>query len=238
MTFQVFDSMDMFTTQFFVSLLQIIWIDLLLSGDNAVVIALACRNLPPEQRKMGIWLGAGAAIGLRIIFALMITYLLAVPFLKIVGGILLFWIAIKMIAMNDGHGEIEAPTTMWSAIKTVAIADAVMSLDNVLAVAAASHGNVWLFTFGLVLSVPLIIYGSNFVLTMLQRFPILIWLGAALLGWIAGDMITGDPWFVGKFGQATGLVQYLGDTIGALLVVAAGFFIKWRSERNSHLPHA
>lgn len=229
--------MDMFTTQFFISLLQIIWIDLLLSGDNAVVIALACRNLPAEQRKMGIWLGAGAAIGLRIIFALMITYLLAVPFLKIVGGVLLFWIAIKLVAMDDGHGEVEAPTSLWSAVKTIAIADAVMSLDNVLAVAAASHGNVWLFIFGLLLSIPLIIYGSSMVLTLLQRFPILIWLGAALLGWIAGDMITEDPWFISQFGKMPGLMQYLGDTIGALFVLALGFFFKWRSERNAHLPH-
>lgn len=225
---------DFFTTQFLVSLLQIIWIDLLLSGDNAVVIALACRNLPPEQRKMGIWLGAGAAIGLRIIFALMITYLLAVPFLKIVGGILLFWVAIKLVATDDTHGDVEAPTSLWGAVKTIAIADAVMSLDNVLAISAASHGNVWLFIFGLLLSIPLIIYGSSMILAILQRFPVLIWLGAALLGWIAGDMITEDPWFVQQFGKATGLVQYLGDAIGALVVLAAGFFIKWRNEHSAH----
>lgn len=228
--------MDMFTTQFFISLLQIIWIDLLLSGDNAVVIALACRNLPAEQRKMGIWLGAGAAIALRILFALAITYLLAVPFLKIVGGVLLFWIAIKLIASEDAHGDVQAPVSLWGAVKTIAIADAVMSLDNVLAISAASHGNVWLFIFGLLLSIPLIISGSSMVLTLLQRYPALIWLGAALLGWIAGDMITEDPWFVSTFGKTTGLVQYLGDAIGALIVLAAGFFIKWRIEHRQHHP--
>jgi YjbE family integral membrane protein len=228
---------DFFTAQFLVSLLQIIWIDLLLSGDNAVVIALACRNLPPEQRKVGIWLGAGAAIGLRIIFALMITYLLAVPFLKIVGGLLLFWIAVKLIASDDAHGDVEAPTTLWSAVKTIAIADAVMSLDNVLAIAAASHGNVWLFIFGLLFSIPLIIYGSTMILTLLQRFPILIWLGAALLGWIAGDMLTEDPWFVAQVGKTTGLMQYLGDAIGALVVLLAGFFVKWRATRATPDAH-
>jgi YjbE family integral membrane protein len=226
--------MDFFSTQFLISLVQIIWIDLLLSGDNAVVIALACRNLPEEQRKVGIWLGAGAAIGLRIVFALIITYLLAVPFLKIVGGLLLFWIAIKLVHGDDEHGDVQGGTTLWGAVKTIAIADAVMSLDNVLAVAAAAHGNVWLFVFGLLLSIPLIIYGSTMILTVLSRYPMLIWLGAALLGWIAGDMIANDPWVVSRYGAPTGILQYLSDTVGALLVLAAGFFLKWRREKASH----
>jgi YjbE family integral membrane protein len=220
--------MDFFSSQILISLLQIVWIDLLLSGDNAIVIALACRNLPPEQRKMGILLGTGAAIGLRIIFALLITWLLGIPFLKIVGGILLFWIAIKLIQGDEAHGEVEGATSLWSAVKTIAIADAVMSLDNVLAVSAASHGNIWLFIFGILLSIPLIIYGSNVILSILTRFPVLIWLGAALLGWIAGDMISEDPWFKQNIATFTGIMQYMCDTIGALVVLAAGFFIKWR----------
>jgi YjbE family integral membrane protein len=223
--------MDFLSTQFFISLGQIIWIDLLLSGDNAIVIALACRNLPAEQRKMGILLGTGAAIGLRILFALVISWLLGIPFLKIVGGLLLFWIAIKLIQGDEGHGEVEGATSLWSAVKTIAIADAVMSLDNVLAVSAASHGNIWLFTFGILLSIPLIIYGSNVILSILTRFPILIWLGAALLGWIAGDMISEDPWFKQNIATFTGILQYMCDAIGALVVLAAGFFIKWRKER-------
>lgn len=226
--------MDLLSTQFLISLLQIIWIDLLLSGDNAVVIALACRNLPEEQRKLGIWLGAGAAIGLRILFALVITYLLAVPFLKIVGALLLFWIAIKLVQGDDDHGDVEGGTTLWDAVKTIAIADAVMSLDNVLAVAAAAHGDVRLFVFGLLLSIPLIIYGSTMILNLLTRYPILIWFGAALLGWIAGDMISSDPWIVARYGEATGILSYLSDTVGALLVLAAGFFLKWRREKASH----
>jgi YjbE family integral membrane protein len=223
--------MDFLSTQFFISLGQIIWIDLLLSGDNAIVIALACRNLPADQRKMGILLGTGAAIGLRILFALVISWLLGIPFLKIVGGLLLFWIAIKLIQGDEGHGEVEGATSLWSAVKTIAIADAVMSLDNVLAVSAASHGNIWLFTFGILLSIPLIIYGSNVILSILTRFPVLIWLGAALLGWIAGDMISEDPWFKQNIATFTGILQYMCDAIGALVVLAAGFFIKWRKER-------
>ncbi len=223
--------MDFFSSQFLVSLLQIIWIDLLLSGDNAIVIALACRNLPPEQRRTGILLGTGAAIGLRILFALVITWLLGIPFLKIVGGILLFWIAIKLVQGDEGHGEVEGGSSLWSAVKTIAVADAVMSLDNVLAVSAASHGNISLFIFGILLSIPLIIYGSNVILSILTRFPILIWLGAALLGWIAGDMISEDPWFKQNIAQFTGLMQYMCDMIGALFVLSVGFFIKWRKER-------
>jgi YjbE family integral membrane protein len=223
--------MDFSSSQFWISLVQIVWIDLLLSGDNAIVIALACRNLPPEQRKIGILLGSGAAIVLRILFAVIISYLLGIPFLKIIGGLLLFWIAIKLIQGDEGHGEVEGSTTLWAAVRTVAIADAVMSLDNVLAVSAASHGNIWLFSFGILLSIPMIIYGSNIILSLLNRYPILIWMGAALLGWIAGDMITNDPQWIARFGEWKGLLAYLGDTIGALLVVAAGFFIKWRKER-------
>ncbi|MGL5114054.1 MAG: TerC family protein, partial [Beijerinckiaceae bacterium] len=185
-------------SQYWWPVLQIVWIDLLLSGDNAIVIALACRNLPPEQRRIGMLLGAGAAIGLRIIFALMITYLLGVPFLKVVGGLLLLWIGVKLAQGEDeAHEEVEGATKLWGAVRTVAIADAVMSLDNVLAISAASHGNVWLFIFGLLLSIPLIIFGAQLITSIIERFPIFIWLGAALLGFIAGEMIVGDTWVVG-----------------------------------------
>ncbi|MGL4288535.1 MAG: TerC family protein [Phreatobacter sp.] len=197
-------------SNFWIGLLQIIWIDLLLSGDNAVVIALACRGLPEKQRKMGILLGAGAAVGLRILFALIITYLLAIPLLKLVGGVLLLWVAVKL-ASDDGsgaHGDVEETDNLWKAVKTVAIADAVMSLDNVLAIAAASHGNVWLFVFGLALTIPLIIAGSGMVLAIIERFPIVVWAGAALLGWIAGDMMVNDPLVLKQLaGWSASLVQ-------------------------------
>jgi YjbE family integral membrane protein len=194
--------MDFSSPQFWVSVLQIVWIDLLLSGDNAVVIALACRSLPEKQRKLGIWLGAGAAVGLRILFALVVSYLMGLAFLKVVGGLLLFWIAIKLaIGEEESHGDVADSDSLWKAVKTIAIADAVMSLDNVIAIAAASKGHPELFIFGLLLSIPLIIYGSQVIMGMIQRYPLLIWFGAALLGWIAGEMIVSDVavlnWFKG-----------------------------------------
>lgn len=238
-------------SQFWIGLLQIIWIDLLLSGDNAVVIALACRGLPEKQRKWGILLGAGAAVGLRIIFALAITYLLAVPFLKLVGGILLFWIATKLIVGEeggDGHGNIEESDNLWKAVRTVAIADAVMSLDNVIAIAAASHGNVWLFIFGLALTIPLIIFGSTLILGIIERFPIFVWAGAALLGWIAGEMLLSDPvvlrqlaaWGTGLVTpvevtqtypvglKPIGLAHYGSAVIGAAIVLILGYVMRKR----------
>ncbi|SEK99232.1 integral membrane protein, YjbE family [Bosea lupini] len=228
-------------------MLQIIWIDLLLSGDNAVVIALAVRSLPEKQRKVGILLGAGAAVGLRILFAVVVTYLLAVPFLKVVGALLLFWIAIKLAkGEEEAHGDIQASDNLWKAVRTIAIADAVMSLDNVLAIAAAARGHFELFIFGLLLTIPLIVYGARLLSTVLERFPILIWLGAALLGWIAGEMLLGDlavlqwlqanmpNWVVSVPVSDTnpiGLLPakvpfYTAATLGALIVVVAGYVLK------------
>jgi YjbE family integral membrane protein len=185
-------------TPYIIPLIQIIWIDLLLSGDNAIVIALACRSLPQKQRKIGMLLGAGTAIGLRIVFAIFITYLLNIPFLKLVGGILLIWVGVKLAMGEDetsGH-QVESSENLWRAVRTIAIADAVMSLDNVIAIAAASGGNIWLFIFGLLLSIPLIIFGSTMLAKIIDRFPIIVWAGAALLGWIAGEMIISDSFIM------------------------------------------
>ncbi len=239
-----------FSSQFFVSLLQIIWIDILLSGDNAVVIALACRSLPPNQRKLGILLGAGAAVGLRILFALVISYLLAVPYLRIIGGALLFWIAIKLIlGEDDAAHEIEASDNLWRAVRTIAIADAVMSLDNVVAIAAASKGHPELFIFGLLLTIPLIIMGATLITSMIQRFPFLIWAGAALLGWIAAEMIVTDPALMGWFSgnpslvvpdatqpggfHPTGPLLYGAAALGAAFVVVVGFLMARNAGRGA-----
>ncbi|RDJ23563.1 TerC family protein [Bosea caraganae] len=238
--------MDFSSSQFWVSLLQIIWIDLLLSGDNAVVIALACRSLPENKRKLGIWLGAGAAVGLRIAFALVVTQLLGVPYLKLIGGILLFWIAVKLAkGEEESHGEIEASDNLWKAVRTIAIADAVMSLDNVIAIAGAAKGHPELFIFGLLLSIPLIIMGAQLLTSIIERYPILIWIGAALLGWIAAEMILGDiavlQWLqvnmptwveiVPKDENPLGIgpadvPHYVGSIIGALFVCALGYVLK------------
>lgn len=214
-----------------VPLLQIIWIDLLLSGDNAVVIALACRGLPPEQRRIGILLGTGVAIVLRIIFALIITQLLGIPFLKALGGVLLFWVAYQLIVSDDGgHGDIQASGSMWKAVRTIAIADAVMSLDNVLALAAASKGNIWLFSFGLLITIPLIIYGSQLVLGLIERFPIFVWAGAALLGWIAGELIADDPGLQSLLGLD--IPNLLGAGVGAVLVLMVGYIIARQAKKK------
>lgn len=212
--------------QFFVSLLQIIWIDILLSGDNAVVIALACRSLPDNQRKWGIILGAGAAILLRVIFAIFIVYLLQVPYLKLIGGVLLFWIAVKlMLPEEGGEGEhVASGGNLFSAVRTIVIADAVMSLDNVIAIAAASHGRVELLILGLLISIPLIVYGSTMVLKALERFPLLITAGGALLGWIAGDVLITDPVLVDWVEQRASFLHdwYVAPIVGALFVVIVG----------------
>lgn len=212
--------------QFFVSLLQIIWIDILLSGDNAVVIALACRSLPPKQRRWGIICGAGAAIALRILFATFIALLLGVPYLKIVGSLLLYWIAVKlMLPEEGGHGEtVKSGNSLMSAVRTIVIADAVMSLDNVIAIAAASHGRVELLVLGLLISIPLIVYGSTLVLKALHRFPLLITAGGALLGWIAGDVLVTDPVLVDWVAREAPFLHdwYVAPIASALIVVVIG----------------
>lgn len=184
--------MDLAPTTFWLPLLEIIWINILLSGDNAVVIALACRSLPGRKRRLGIALGSGAAVALRVVFTVFVVELLGLPFLKIVGGVLLLWIAIKLALEEEPEKEIKPANTLWSAIRIIAVADAVMSLDNVIAIAAAAKGSKLLILFGLALSIPLIVFGSTLVLTLLIRFPILVWAGAGLLGWIAGDLIGSD----------------------------------------------
>lgn len=208
---------------------QIIWIDLLLSGDNAVVIALACRSLPEKQRRLGILLGAGAAIMLRILFALVISQIMLIPFLMTFGGILLLWIAIKLVRGEDaGHKEIAASDKLWQAIRTIAMADAVMSLDNVVAISAASRGDYWLFIFGLAVSIPLIIVGATLITALITRFPLFVWAGAALLGWIAGEMITRDPGMQ-ELGLPTGdAAHYSAAVIGAVMVVLVGWIWKRR----------
>jgi YjbE family integral membrane protein len=177
---------------FFLALLAIIWIDLILSADNAILIALACRGLPEEQRKMGILLGTAAAIGLRILFAIIIAKLLSLPFIRIIGGLLLLWIAIKLITDTGGEHEVASSDKLWKAVGTIAIADGVMSLDNVVAIAAVAKGDLTLMILGVLISIPMIIYGAKIFMTLIDKYPIIIWAGAALLGYLAGDMLVSD----------------------------------------------
>ncbi|MGE4372027.1 MAG: TerC family protein [Xanthobacter sp.] len=235
--------MDITAATFWVSLLQIIWIDLLLSGDNAVVIALACRSLPKKQRKWGILLGAAAAVVLRILFALLVSLLLGIPFLKVAGALLLLWIAVKLVTDDGGEAhEVAASDSLFKAVRTIAIADAVMSLDNVVAIAAASRGHPELFIVGLLLTIPLIVFGSQMMLAVLTRFPILIWAGAALLGWIAGEMLMGDAMVLQALQahdatlvqpdaespaglHAAAFIRHIASIIGAVFVVGVGWLI-------------
>src|SRR6195256_2408590 len=178
---------------FWVAVGKIIWINVLLSGDNALVIALACRGLAPQQRLWGMIFGAGAAVILRIIFTGIVATLMALPYLKLVGGLALIVIAAKLLVPEDEEGDVKSASHLWAAVQIVVVADIVMSLDNVIAVAAAANGSVPLLVLGLALSVPLIVAGAALIMALLSRLPILVWAGAALLGWIAGDVIATDP---------------------------------------------
>jgi YjbE family integral membrane protein len=179
--------------QFWLALLQIIGINIILSGDNAVVIALACRSLPPKQQKWGIILGAGAAVVLRVIFTIFIVYLLTIPYLKVIGGLLLFWIGYKLMLPQDSHDDVDEASNLWAAVRIVLIADAVMSLDNVIAVAAAAKGSVALLVIGLAISVPLVVYGATLLITLINRWPVIVPGGAALIGYIGGEVVITDP---------------------------------------------
>ena len=222
-----------FSPTYILAITQIIWIDLLLSGDNAVVIALACRSLPEKQRRIGILLGAGAAVGLRIAFAFVITQILGVPFLKALGGVLLIWIAIKLsLGENKEEKEIPASDRLWKAVGTIAMADAVMSLDNVVAIAAIARDDYSLFIFGLLLSIPLIVIGASLISSIIARFPIFVWAGAALLGWIAGEMIISDNAAFAHLGlHVPHQLHYVAAAFGVILVVAAGYFLKPKGEK-------
>ena len=212
-------------------LVQIIWINIILSGDNAVVIAMACRGLPQDKQRTGMVLGAFVAVALRIVFTLLVATLLATPFLKIVGGCLLLWIAVKLVLGEDDHGgEVRETDRLWHAVRTVAIADAVMSLDNVLAIAAVAKDSTPLLMIGLAISIPLIIAGAALIMALLSRFPILVWAGAALLGWVAGEMLVSDPWLVRTFGE--GFVHRFELPVAALCAVAVvglGFVLTRRA---------
>jgi YjbE family integral membrane protein len=224
--------MEMFaTSQFWVDVFKIIMIDLLLSGDNAVVIALACRNLPAEQRKKGILFGVGGAIGLRIVLTFFAVSLLALPYLKLVGAMLLLWIGVKLILPEDEHSEdnIKADTRLFGAIKTIIVADFVMSLDNVLGVAAAAKGNVPLLIFGLLISIPLIAWSSQLVLKLIDRFPFIIYAGGALLGYVAGEMLVSEALFA-PIVEAQHYLHWLVPVSCAVLVLAAG---KWLAARKA-----
>jgi YjbE family integral membrane protein len=225
--------MDIGTPQFWLAALEIVVINILLSGDNAVVIALACRNLPPRQRRWGVFWGAIGAIVLRIILTFFAVSLLQLSYLKIVGGALLVWIGVKLIAEEDGEGghDVQGSDRMLAAIRTVVIADLVMSIDNVLGVAAAARGNLLLLIFGLVVSVPLVIGGAQLIMRLIERFPILIVAGGGLLGFVAGELIVDDSAIVDWIHAHAAWLTWAAPVIGIALVVGPAKWLEGRRTR-------
>ncbi len=217
---------------------EIVWINLLLSGDNAILIALACRQLPVRQRRWGVFLGALGGIILRIAFTLVIVELMAIPYLKIVGAILLLIIAVKLLIDETEHSDVKAKPNLWSAVGAIIMADAVMSLDNVIAIAAAARGSTNLIVFGLLVSVPIVMFGAGALLKVLERFPALVWAGAGLLGWVAGDMAAADPVLPNFVHIANHRALELWLSIGGCALVLAfalaiAVYRQWREDQRA-----
>ena len=231
-----FVAAEMTQPAFWGSVVEVIWINILLSGDNAVVIALACRALPPRERLWGMIIGAGFASVLLIVFTGVISMLMMLPYLKLAGAIALFWIAIKLLApqAHDAEDTPEAVEDLWRAVRIVVIADIVMSLDNVIAVAAVAKGQYLLLTIGLMVSIPMVIAGSAIILALLERFPILVWGGAGVLGWVAGDILASDPIVLGALRNfSPDHVEMIAQIVGAAIVVISGYV--WRRQHHISL---
>jgi YjbE family integral membrane protein len=225
------------TAGFWIAVTQIIIVDILLAGDNAVVIALACRNLPPELQKKGIFWGVAGAIILRIILTGFAAALLTLPWLKLLGGLALLWIGVKLLMPQEEEGhDIQGSTNLWGAVRTVIVADFVMSLDNVIGVAGAAKGNVPLLIFGLVVSIPLVVLGSRLILKLIERWPLVVVAGGALLGWIAGELVWTDPAMAGTTAGLPGYFRYVAAAIGAIFVVVLARVLAARARRTPASP--
>jgi YjbE family integral membrane protein len=240
--------------QFWVAVVQIIWIDVVLSGDNAVVIAMACRGLPPRQRRRGMIIGAGVAAALLIVFTITVSALMSLPFLRLISACALIWIAIKLVGPDehDPAGTPQAAESLWRAVRIVVVADVIMGLDNAVAVAAVANGRYVLLGLGLAISIPTVVAGSAIVLALIERFPIIVWAGGAVLGWVAGELLVSDPVVTARlsalavvhldldtvfFGATRNfayqtdlnLGQLASGLLGAVVVILAGAF--WRHTR-------
>ena len=219
---------ELATQAFWLGLLKIIGVNVILSGDNAVVIALAARSLPPAQQKKAVFWGAGVAVGLRVALATMALQLLRLPYLKLGGGVLLLWIAVKLL-LPSSEADIEPADHLWAAIKTIVVADFVMSLDNVVAVAAAAKGSVLLLALGLIISIPLVVFGASILMKLMERWPVIITIGAGILGWTALDMAITDV-MVAPYIHGSPQIMHLAiPALGAIFVIAAG---KWFAVRS------
>lgn len=215
---------------FWIGLVKIVWINIILSGDNAVVIALAARSLPPAQQKKAIILGSGAAVVLRVILTVVAAELMRLSFLQIVGGCLLLWIGLQLLTGGEEEGgESKGMGSMLAAVRTILMADLVMSLDNVIAVAAAAGGDMVLLILGLAISIPLVVFGSTLMIRLMERFPVIVTLGAALIGWVGGETIMNDN-LLHPYVQASPALHYAAAVLGAVLVVGAGMWLQKRNQ--------
>lgn len=229
--------MEFGTPDFWVALGQIIMVNIVLSGDNAVVIALACRSLPPEQQNKAIFWGSAAAIIMRVVLTIFAVALLKWPYLKLIGSVLLFWIGVKLLVPEDEHEEKhEAHSNLKAAVKTILIADLVMSLDNVIAVAAAAKGSLVLLILGLLISIPLVIFGSQLLLKVMDRFPIIITIGGMLLGYVAGEMAVTDPAVKAWVDTNAAFLHWAGPAAGALIVLGIGKYLAREPHLKSEEP--
>lgn len=216
--------MDFLSGEIIARFLGVLAIDLILSGDNAVVIALAVRQLEGKTRRRAIFWGALGAVGLRLIFAAVVTYLLVIPFLQAVAALLLIWIAWRLLFQDDGHGDVESSTSTWGAIRIIIVADVIMSLDNVVALVGVSGGNLWLLVFGLLLTIPLIVYGSQILSSLMDRLPWLVYLGSGILVYVAVEMFLKDRIVHDFIGETVGGIGWMLGVIGAVAFVAYGYY--------------
>jgi YjbE family integral membrane protein len=224
--------MEILTSEFLMSLLTIIVIDLVLAGDNAILIGLAARNLAADKQKKVILWGSVGAIIIRIIATMAVVYLLEVPGLHLVGGLLLVVIAYKLLVEENDHNDVKAGDNFWAAIRTVIIADALMGLDNVLAVAGAAHGNILLVIIGLIISIPVVMWCSTLILKLIERFPVIVTIGAAVLAWTASKMIVGEPFMEQYF--SNGFIKYGFELFVIVLVIGAAKYKQYQVENRKY----
>ncbi len=224
-----------FSWDFCVGFLSIVLIDLVLAGDNAVVIALAVKNLHGKQRTTGIIAGAGAAVALRVVLTFFVAQLLTISFIKLLGGMLILWIAVKLFIEGAPEDKFQKPaTTFWQAIRVIVIADLIMSTDNILAVAGACKGNFFLLLFGLALSIPFVVFTSSLLSMLMDKYPIIVWIGAAVLGRVGGEMIITDPWVAEKIDPSKGL-QIACEIIGAVgVLVVSKLYMRWKISKQEN----
>ncbi|HUC93163.1 MAG TPA: TerC family protein [Paenibacillus sp.] len=223
--------MDFFSPEFWTALVTIIFIDLVLAGDNAIVIGLAARNLPKQQQKSAILWGTAGAVGIRIIATVLVVYLLNVPWLMLVGGLLLLWIAYKLLVQQEGGHDIKAGNTLWQSVQTIIIADAAMGIDNVIAVAGAAEGELTLVILGLLISIPVVVWGSTLFIKLINRFPWIVYLGSAVLAYTAAKMITNEKKMAFVFDS--GAVKYSFEAVMIVVILLAGY---WSNKARANRP--